>query len=154
MRTLLERAEASIRGRRPARDGQFLPWSELCASVEHSTLTSRLAAALATLLAAPRDAADTVDAGQVRSLVQDALALERDEQLSLYEQVRNEMADAADPVAAVETELTSGRLDQYFARQAAADNPGRVVELNASPAATPRIRGGCVSRTGCGDIAI
>ena len=106
-----------------------LPATEIDRNDEYSALLNRTTRVLAAALETPpAESAARIEIGHV---LREAVAFEGREQRRLHELVTREMTDLADPVAAVETELTAERLDAYLA--AKLPDAGRVAELERIP---------------------
>jgi hypothetical protein len=86
-----------------------LPATELDRDDVYSALLNRTTELLATALETPATGPDART--EIGRVLREAVAFEGREQRRLHELVTREMADLGDPVAAVETELTTERLD-------------------------------------------
>jgi aminoglycoside phosphotransferase (APT) family kinase protein len=142
MRALAERAEALAQGVGPARAAapaaqsgvqMRLVGSELSADAEFSALKTRLADALARLFSGGGESRTAERAGAIGQLARDAVRLEQIEQLHIQRLVGADMSDRRDPVQAVETELTTERLQAFISARLAALNPGTLEHLERIP---------------------
>jgi aminoglycoside phosphotransferase (APT) family kinase protein len=107
--------------------------SELYDDDELSRLTAQFAARLAALQAPGVREHDAKLSAAIAELANDAVQLEQREQLHEYALTNAELADHADPVAAVEVELTPERFTRFLQERLAARSPGDLEHLERVP---------------------
>lgn len=143
LQSIVDRAEAILAAHRPPgtedaappagrpAERQEPPATELCDDAELSTLAARAAATVRALLALRP--ADGGTRERIAAVVRDAVKVEQDEQLREFGLVTREMRDAADPVAAVEVELTVERLQRFVDERLGGTGAGRVEHVERIP---------------------